>query len=929
MLVGASVLAVTLVACSSTAEAAAEAQAEATSELTVGSLRCEMLVDPLGIDTPRPRLSWKLSSERRGEEQTAYRVLVAATAEALSSEEDLLWDSGKVHGSKSLQVAYAGPALASRQACVWSVRVWGAKERPSSWAPSGSWEMGLLNGSDWAARWIDDGVAPAQTDAEQYEQDPAPLMRQEFVTGASVTRARLYISGLGYYEASINGERVGDRLLDPLWTDYDKRVFYSTYDVTKSLREGGNALAVTLGNGWYNPLPLRMWGRLNLREHLPTGRPCVLAQLEIEYADGKRQTIASDESWRWAPGPLLRNNIYLGEEYDARLERDGWDEPGYDSADWKSVARASGPTGPLVCQPLQPIKAIGELDAVARTEPTPGAFIFDFGQNFAGWAQLNVKGDAGTRVRMRFGELLHADGSLNPLTSACGQIKGPGRGGEGAPDVAVQECTYVLRGGGDESFAPRFSFQGFRYVEVTGFPGTPDLGAVRGVQLSCDVPRVGTFSSSNETLNRIHEMVRWTFLSNLFGVQSDCPHRERFGYGGDIVATADAFMLNLDMSTFYPKVVVDLADSASESGAFAMTAPYVGIAYGGLQKGDGPIGWSFAHPLLVRQLYRYYGDLRIIEEQYAAVRRWVEYVRANATDHSIERGLSDHESLAPKPARTSGTAFYASGVQIAAELADLLGNEEDAAEYAKLAREIRMRFAERDVDGATGVVGIGTQAALAIALVNDLVPDDARAAVTSRLVALVKVAGGKLDTGIFGTNALLEALSQEGHADAAYRLAVQREIPGWAAMLDNDATTLWEHWEQSDNVYSHNHPMFGSISAWMFRWLVGIAPAPDAMGFNAVHLKPQPVQGLDWVKGSIDSVRGPIASEWRVVGDEFRWTIALPPGVTGVAHLPAGFDASLATESGNAAAESEGVVELAPGAWRIGSGRYTFRAPSR
>jgi len=900
--------------------------APASGAVEAYDLRCERRVDPLGIGTRVPRLSWKLRSGERGQRQSAYRVLVAKTVDGLRAGEGELWDSGRVESDESLTVEYAGMLLRSRQRCWWSVRVWDAAGTPSAWSEPACFETGLLEPSDWTAAWIEDGRPTPESDEEYYLEDPAPLFRREFELEGKVASARLYVSGLGYYEASINGVRVGDHALDPLWTAYDERVLYSTYDVTELVREGRNAIGLTLGNGWFNPLPLRMWGHLNLRDALVTGRPRGIAQLEVELEDGTRRRVVTDRSWKWATGPVLRNNVYLGEVYDARRERAGWDRAGFDEVGWSAAVVAERELGPLASQSAPPIRVLGEVAAVERTEPEPGVFVFDLGQNFAGWVRLRVEGVAGTRVRLRFGELVREDGSLNPLTSVCGQIQGAGRGGPGAPDVAWQEDVYVLRGGGVESYTPRFTFHGFRYVEVTGYPGVPPRDAVVGLPLACDVEPAGQFASSSERLNRIDEMVRWTFLSNLFGVQSDCPHRERFGYGGDIVPTCEAFMAMLDMSSFYPKVVRDFADSTRSPGALPMTAPWVGIGYAGLEEGGSPVGWSIAHPVLLRELYRWYGDRRLVEEQYENARAWIEYVleRGGGAGRVLEVGLSDHESLDPKPVTVTSTAFFARGAEIVAELATVLGQEEEAARYAKLAEEVRETFARELVEEETGIVGIGTQGAQAIALASELVPVSVREAAFRRLAEPLQTKTAALSTGIFGTHDLLDVLCRAGRADLALHLVERDEFPGWGYMLANGATTLWEHWELSDNTYSHNHPMFGSVSTWMYRWLAGISPAPDAVGFDRILMRPQPVEGLDWVKAEYESVRGRIASAWRVERGVFTWHVTLPVGVRAELVLPDAWREGRVEESGSPLDEAQYVEADANGNLVVEGGEFWF-----
>ncbi len=906
--------------------------------ISVSGPRCEYRVNPLGIDTPRPRLGWRLTSEVRGRRQAAYQVLVASSEERLSEEEADLWNTGRVPSGRSIQVVYGGKPLASGQRCFWKVRVWPARSddkeaEPSPWSEPAWWEMGLLSERDWKAKWIGDGRPLPEKEEDFYGEDPAPLFRKEFGVGRAVSMARLYITGLGYYEASLNGTRVGDALLDPGWTDYAKRILYSTYDVTGMLKPGANCLGVTLGNGWYNPLPLRMWGRRNIRETLPTGRPAFLARLDIVYDDGGTESVVSDGSWKHHPGPVLRNSVYLGEVYDARKERPGWDRPGHDDADWKPAAEAPKPAGRLQAQFQPPIRQTAVLKPVGMTRPGPGVFIYDLGQNFSGLARLRIEAPAGTRIRLRYGELLNADGTLNPMTSVCGQIKGKRKdgvpkGGPGAPEVAWQEDTYVARGGGPETYTPRFTWHAFRYVELTGVDGKPAPGAIEGLRLHSDVEPAGTFSCSSERLNRIQKMVEWTFLSNLIGVQSDCPHRERFGYGGDLVVTCEAFMMNYDMAQFYAKAARDWSDAAREDGMFTDTAPFVGIQYCG-------VGWAMAHPLLLSELHRYYGDRRLVEEEYAAAARWFNLVRAQHPDHIIQKGLSDHEGLAPAPAPAMVTPLYYQSARILARLAAILDRKDEAGEYEALAKGIRDAYVAKFLQKGKGIYGPGTQASQAFALYSGLVDADERPAALDYLVSDIRGKhGGRLSTGIFGTKYMLEELSRSGRADVAHAVVDHPDYPGWGHMLEQGATTLWEHWKFSDNTYSHNHPMFGSVSEWFFKHVAGLEVDPEAVGADRFAIHPKRIGALDWAKATYRSVRGLVASGWRKEKDGFHLDVKIPAGTSATVGVPADRLESV-TEGGHPARDAAGVtfVRLEDGTafFRIESGTYRFvsKGPGR
>jgi len=900
-----------------------------SGNLFPGGLRCEYQANPLAVDSAQPRLSWQVESKARAEMQSAYQIVAASSPEMLDADRGDLWDSGKVLTNQTLGVIYRGIPLQSSQPVFWKVRVWDKAGRASDWSKNAKWEMGLLAPQNWKAQWLNDGKANPPMDSDFYREDPAPLFRREFAITNKVDRARLHIAGLGYYEASLNGKRIGDHVLDPGWTRYSERTLYSTYDVTEEVRRGTNCLGVTLGNGWYNPLPLRMWGRRNLREDMPVGRPRFIAQLEVECLDGTKQTIVSDMTWKVAAGPIRFNSIYLGEIYDARCEQAGWDYAGFDESLWRQPGIASEPIGQLRVQTQPPIRITREIKAVGITEPKPGLFIFDLGQNFAGWARLRLSAPAGTRVGLRYGELLNPDGSLNPLTSVAGQIKGTRRnlegqeesvGGPGAPPVAWQSDTYIAKGKGREQFLPHFTFHGFRYVEVTGLPKRPARDDLVGLRLNADVERVGSFACSNERFNRIQEMCDWTFLSNLFSVQSDCPHRERFAYGGDIAATSEAFMMNYDMATFYAKAVRDWHDSARRDGMLTDTAPFVGIQYCG-------IAWALAHPLLLKQLHQYYGDSGLIAEQYETAKRWLGLEVEKNPDFLVRSGLSDHESLVATPAPVLVTPMFADSARLVGELAAVLDRELDAQKQKRLASNIAEAYRARFLDTTNGRVGPGTQASQAFALHLGVLPESERPAALKFLLDDLRRNESHLSTGIFGTKFMLDALSHAGRADVAAKVVNQKTFPSWGYMLDNGATTLWEHWQGGTNTHSHNHPMFGSASEWFYQWLGGIQPAPDAVGFDRTIICPQIVDDLDWVQCSYNSARGRIVSNWKRTGDALAFEIKIPANTMAKVQLPAG-DIENITEGGRRLQPNEAIKIIQrrdPIILQVRSGTYSFR----
>jgi alpha-L-rhamnosidase len=911
------------------------------SSIELTDLKCEYRVNPLGIDTSHPRLSWIIESQHRGERQIAYQILAWSSETVLSKNKGSLWDSGRVVSDETLGVVFAGQSLHSGQRVYWKVRIWNGDGTVSSFSQPAWFETALLNPTDWRGAWIERRLSQTTSEAHAFDDHPAPQFRKQFELKREIKSARAYVTGLGYFELSINGHRVGKDVLNPGWTSYVKRVLYSTYDVTQLLKRGQNAVGIMLGNGWFNPLPLAMWGRIRPGDALTTGEPRALLQLVVEFTDGTAQIIGTDDSWRVADGPVMRNSVYLGEFYDARREQTGWDRPGFDDSKWDQAVLADQPRlGLLKAQDAPPIHVTRVFKTVKLTEPKPGMFIFDFGQNFAGWARLHVKGPRGTCVRLRSGELLYPDGTLNGMTAIVGQIKDGGKDytydGIGQPKTAFQLDQYILKGHGTEVYTPRFTFHGFRYVEVTGFPGKPTLDSLEGLGLNSDVSRAGTFECSNDLFNRIQKMVVQTELANLFSVQSDCPHREKFGYGGDLAVTSEMGMLNFDMSSFYAKVAGDFVDAQRTNGGFTETAPFVGISdqhlsdskqVVGLGGAAGPVDWGVAQPLLAWQLFQYYGNRRVMRHQYEATKHWIALLRSKAVDNLLDNGISDHESLDPKPRFLTGSAFYYYNVKLFAQIARELGHENDAREAELQAEQIKAAFNHEFLKSSTGCYDTGSQACQSFALYFGMVPPAEEAHALDVLVRDIQVHQGHLSTGIFGTKYMLDKLTDLGRADVACQMVSQRTFPGWGYMLENGATTLWEHWALDDEIYSHDHPMFGSVSEWFYKALAGIRPAQDAVGFNKIIIAPQPVGDLKWVKGSYDSVRGRIVSEWFKSKGQFQLHLRIPVGSTAVVLLPAK-NPDRITEGGQGIEHRRGIefqgMKDGKAVFTITSGEYTF-----
>ena len=853
----------------------------AMAATTVCTLRCEDLDDPLGIDAARPRLSWIVASDQRGQRQTAYQILVASTRDRLQANLADLWDSGKAASDATIQIAYGGSPLASRQACFWKVRVWDNDGRIAE-SKTARWEMGLVQPGDWQARWIGRTTDTHVT--------IAPLLRREFTLDGTVRQARAYICGLGYFELTVNGQRVGDHLLDPGYTRYDRRVLYVTHDVTGLLRRGRNAVGVMLGNGWFNVSNKAAW---DFDKAPWRAAPRLLCQIEVDLTDGRRITLASDETWRSADSPIVFNTIYSGETYDARLERPGWDQPGFDDSRWDAALLVEPPKGALTAQTMPAIQVDQVLDPVQVTEPNTGVWVFDFGQALSGHARLRVRGPAGTAVAMKYGERLAATGLVDQKDIATHVVRFDA-------NQPFQTDTYILKGKGTETWHSRFTYHGFRYVEVTGYPGRPSKDALRAVFFHSAVPVAGHFECSNPLLNRIWTAARWSYLGNLQGIPTDCPHREKNGWTGDAHLAAEQAMFNYFPAAVYTKWIKDLADEQQPDGRLPGIVPTGGWGYAW---GNGP-AWDSALLLVPYYQYLYYGDADALRSHYDAMRRYVDYLTGRAKDGIVSIGLNDWAPFDTKTdAAITDTAYYYVDAQIVALGADLLGRPDDARRYRDLAATIKTAFNARFFHPDTGLYDNGGQTALSCALCQGLVDPENKARVLDNLVAAVDRRNGHIDTGILGAKYLLNTLLENDRTDVAYRIVAQRDLPGWGWWIEQGATTLWEDWRGGASRY---HIMYGDVSAWFYKALAGIRPDPAAPGFKHFFIEPHVVGDLTSAQAQYDSVRGRIISDWKVKDGEFHLNLTIPTNTTATVSLPISDEATV-REGGKAAAKAAGV----------------------
>ncbi|MDP0497355.1 MAG: family 78 glycoside hydrolase catalytic domain [Verrucomicrobiota bacterium JB024] len=818
----------------------------------------------MGIDVRRPRLSWRIEAAEPSFVQVGYRVWVATSPELLDQDEGDLWDSGQVESSASACVCYAGEVLSSRQRCYWKVRLWSGQGELES--TIGSWEMALLEPQDWEAQWI--GYPPGADGGALY-------VRRAFTLDGTVASARVYVSGLGYYELRLNGQKVGDHVLDPAWTAYDKRVLYCVYDVSEQLLSGRNVIGAIVGNGWY-------------------GMPKLRLQLEITYRDGRTIRVCSQgghtaapDTWQVARGPLRHNSVYGGEEYDATLEGPGWDQPENDKRgpglDFVVAIPVDAPAGIMSAQMLEPIKVAERFPAIAWTEVEPGVYVFDAGKNLAGWAALCVQGPRGQRVTLRYAEGIGPNGKL-----ARGTLR-----------RAAARDTYILRGQGVERWEPRFTYHGFRYVEVEGLPEAPGIDTLTICAVRSSLRRRGFFACSDDLLNRIEQMVIRTEESNLHGVPTDCPQRdERLGWLNDMTVRTEEVVYHFGMERFLEKWCADVADTQCvKTGSITDTAPF---AWG--KRPADPVSASF---LLVPWLsYLHYGCDRLIRRHFSQMERWVEFMAAQCEDgvlaYSSWGDWAPPEAFALKdsigagavsrytPGALVSTAYLCYQVRLLARMAEVIGREEDARRWHRFAREIGEDFHANFWNEAIGGYGSGNQACNALALYMELVPGELRARVARSLADNVAEHGYHLTTGNLCTKYLLEVLSDTGYVDAAFRIATQSSYPSWGYMLAHGATTLWERWENKTDgeMNSHNHPMLGSISAWFFQYLAGIRPEVTAPGFKRFTVTPYVPAGLDNVQASYECPYGLIKVEWVREGDVFTLELEVPANTHAHVRVP-------------------------------------------
>lgn len=896
--------------------------------LTPHSLVCEYFANPIGLDERQPRLSWQLSSAQRGARQTAYQIQVSADPALGEGQAAVnLWDTGKVTSSDTLHVPYAGASLHPSQRCHWRVRAWDEHDQASGWSETAFWEMGLLDSSNWQAEWITPGW-----DEDASQPQPSPLLRRRFRAESGLLAARLYATSLGLYELCLNGRRVGDALLTPGWTSYDHRLQYQSYDVTNLIQVGENVVGAVLGDGWYR-------GYLGHKGHrcIYGDRLALLAQLRLTYADGRVESIGSDRAWRAAQGPILMSDLYRGESYDARLEKPGWDEAGFDDRDWLGVRLLDHPKEIVVAQDGPCVRRQEAIRPVRILHSPKGETILDFGRNMVGWVRMRLRGPAGATVILRHAEVLDAEGNLYTENLRS----------------AAQVVRYTLKGktDDDEVYEPHFSFQGFRYVAVEGFPGEPTPDDFTGIVLHSDMPQTGLFACSNPLINQLQSNILWGQKGNFVDVPTDCPQRdERLGWTGDTQVFIRTACFNMNVAAFIAKWLHDLSMDQLPDGNVKFVSPDVlskiNTEESKIFRSSGAAAWGDAAVICPWTIYLCYSDLRLLAEQYESMVGWVEYVRGRVGEDCIWRGdfqfgdwldYRGTDSRWPTPVTNQeliATAFFAYSAQLLAQAAQVLGRTGDAERYTDLANRVKAAFDAEFVTPA-GRIGPNTQTAYVLALHFDLLPEPVRLLAAQRLAEEVKQAGYHVTTGFVGTPYLCHVLSRYGFVDVAYKLLEQEGYPSWLYPVTQGATTIWERWDgiksdgsfQDASMNSFNHYAYGAIGDWLYRVVAGIDLDVGAPGYRRIHFRPQPGGQLSYAKASLDAMVGRIESAWTLADGDFQLTVTIPANTEGIVHLPARRVEDI-TEGGLTLGQAEGIREIRREDGKVviavGSGRYHF-----
>jgi len=836
-------------------------------------LRCEHLSNPLGMDAPTPRLTWRLDDARYGAVQKAYRIIVGTDSIAVARGQGNIWDTQKVSSDKML-VTYQGQSLQPFTRYFWQIRLWD-KDNAELSSFVASFETGMMQTDNWKGNWISDGHG---LNGNSIAVKPAPYFRKQFDAAKKIRSARAYIAVAGLYELYIDGEKIGNHRLDPMYTRFDRRNLYVTYDVTRQLQNGQNAVGVLLGNGWYNHQSTAVW----FFERAPwRDRPTFCLDLHITYEDGSKEIVVTDRSWKTNLSPVIFNSIYTAEHYDARLEQLGWNTAGFDDSRWRRpIILRAAPSQNIVSQQMHPIRNVERIPAQTVKKMNDTTWIYNLGRNIAGVSEFRVKGEKGTVIRLKHAEILDADG-FPDMTNIEAHYRPTDNSDPFQTDI------FILGGNGEETFMPRFNYKGFQYVQVTsGKPLQLTTDNLTGWFLHSDVPPTGKVETSNSIINRIWWAANNSYLSNLHGYPTDCPQREKNGWTGDAHIAIETALYNFDGITVYEKWLADHRDEQQPNGTLPSIIPSSGWGY---EWGNGP-DWTSTIAIIPWNIYLFYGDNRLLADCYDNIRRYVDRITETAPEGLTSWGLGDWIPVKSKtPVEFTSSVYYYVDATILANAAKMFNKYEDVAKYSALAQKIRDAINNKYLNRETAIYGQGVQTEMSVPLQWGVVPDDMRAKVAANLAKRVEADNKHLDVGLLGTKAILNALSENGYADLAYTVASQKDFPSWGWWIVNGATTLYENWPiDAKRDLSLNHIMFGEVSAWFFKALGGIKPDPEQPGFKNIILRPNFVAGLDYATVSHRSPYGEIVSKWERKKKDTIYSVTVPANSTADLYLPEG-----------------------------------------
>lgn len=900
--------------------------------LKIAKLLCNHTENPTVIDNPVPNFSWQLQSSLRNQSQSAYRILIADNLDDVKKSQGKIWDSKKVVSDASILVRYNGKKLSPAHKYFWKVKVWNQDGIESEWSDAGSFQTGLFAVTNWEnAQWIGYEELPAELKLvpgvhgngndqglKAIKRPVVPLFRKNFMVQKNISSAILFVSGLGQYEAFINGEKVSDSFLAPGWTDYDKTVFYNAYDVTKMMNTGKNSLGAIVGNGFYN-INRERYRKLVIAY----GMPKMFCRLQIVYTDGTKDNIVSDQSWKTSPSPVTYTSIYGGEDYDARLEQKNWNKPGFDDSSWRSVLLVTPPAGTLTAETDYPLKVMNSFDVKEVIELKPNAFLYDFGQNASGIIELKIKGKKGQEVRLIPAELITKEKHANQKAT-------------GDPYY----FSYILKGDGEEVWRPRFTYYGFRYVQVEGASpkktdspsDLPEMIDLKMLHTRNSAPISGTFECSNELFNRIFSLIDWSIRSNLQSLLTDCPHREKLGWLEVTQLMGNSIHFNYDIYHFYTKMVNDMIQSQTTDGLVPDIAPEF-VKFGGSFR-DSP-EWGSASIILPWLLYEWYGDSSVLEKAWPMMLRYVSYLKSKSDNNIVSHGLGDWFDMGPKqpgesqltPKSLTATAIYFYDLKLLSKIAVVLGKTSDNKNITALAESVKTSFNNKFFNPQKGVIATGSQTSMAMPWSVGLVDPKYRDLVINNLEDSIRANGKALTAGDVGFHYLVEALTKGGKSQLLYEMNNRNDVPGYGFQLSKGATALTESWPALENV-SNNHLMLGHLMEWFYSGPGGIGQSENSVAYKEITIKPDMIADLAHAAASYDSSYGLIKCNWTRQDKTVTCIVEIPVNTTALIT----FDIkskTVVTEGGHNISEVKDVKVISKNAGlftcKVGSGSYSFR----